>query len=243
MELLPGERLDELQRNGYRIIQRPDQFCFGVDAVLLTSFAVVKPGEDVLDLGTGTGVIPILLKGKTKGRRFVGLEIQADSADMARRSAYGNGLEDVVDIRRGDIKGASALFGNATFDVVTVNPPYMNDKHGLVNPEEPKAIARHEVACTLEDVAREASKVLKQKGRFYMVYRPRRMVEMVLALSQHRLEPKRMRFVHPYADKEPHLVLVEAVKGGRPHMRVEKPLILHCGQGGYTDEVKEWYGF
>ena len=156
IELKEGERLDELQRNGYRIIQDPGRFCFGMDAVLLSGFARVKEGERVLDLGTGTGIIPILLRGKTKGRDFTGLEIQKESADMARRSVELNDLADSISIVEGDIKEAASLFGAASFDVVTCNPPYMTDLHGLQNPELPKAIARHELLCSFEDVAREA---------------------------------------------------------------------------------------
>ena len=156
-----GERLDDLQLSGYEIIQDPKRFCFGVDAVLLTDFVKVKQGERVLDLGTGTGVIPILLEAKTKGTHFTGLEIQEESADMAARSVACNGLQQKIDTVNGDIKEASGIFGAASFDVVTTNPPYMTDTHGLKNPDMPKAIARHEVLCTLDDVVREGAKVLK----------------------------------------------------------------------------------
>ena len=173
MELiLEGERLDDLERKGYKIIQNPKKFCFGMDAVLLTGFSKVKEGERCLDLGTGTGIIPILLEARTQGEHFTGLEIQEESADMAARSVQYNHLEEKVDIVVGDIKEASQIFGAASFDVVTSNPPYMNDLHGLKNPELPKAIARHEVLCTLEDVVREAARLLKPGGRFYMVHRP-----------------------------------------------------------------------
>lgn len=181
--LLEGERLDDLERNGYKIIQNPKKFCFGMDAVLLTGFAKVKEGEKCLDLGTGTGIIPILLEAKTKGAHFTGLEIQEESADMAVRSVQYNHLEEKVDIVTGDIKEASQIFGAASFDVVTSNPPYMNDLHGLKNPELPKAIARHEVLCTLEDVVREAARLLKPGGRFYMVHRPFRLAEIIRAMS------------------------------------------------------------
>ena len=152
--LKEGERLDELHRNGYKIIQDKNRFCFGMDAVLLSGFAQVKQGENVLDLGTGTGIIPILLEAKTGGRHFTGLEIQPDSADMARRSVAYNHLEEKIDIVTGDIKDASSIFGASSFDVITTNPPYMIGEHGLKNPDEAKAIARHEVLCTLEDVVR-----------------------------------------------------------------------------------------
>ena len=198
IELKDEERLDDLQRNGYQIIQKKDGFCFGMDAVLLSGFAAVKPGEKAIDLGTGTGIIPILLEAKYEGEHYTGLEIQDEVAEMAARSVALNHLEEKVSIVKGDIKEASRLFGAASFDVVTSNPPYMNDAHGLKNPDLPKAIARHEVLCTLDDVAREAAKLLRPGGRFYMVHRPHRLIEIITAVTKYKLEPKRMKMVHPF---------------------------------------------
>ena len=243
IELKEGERLDDLQRNGFQIIQNPSKFCFGMDAVLLSGFAKVKEGERALDLGTGTGIIPILLRGKTKGRDFTGLEIQEESADMARRSVALNDLTDSVSIVSGDIKEAASLFGAASFDVVTCNPPYMTDRHGLQNPDLPKAIARHEILCSFEDVAREAAKVLRPGGRFYLVHRPFRLAEIIMTLGRYRLEPKRMRLVYPYVDRDPNMVLLEASRGGRSGMTVEKPLIVYKEPGVYMDEIYEIYGY
>ncbi len=240
--LLPGERVDDLQRKGYKIIQNEEKFCFGMDAVLLSSFTMVKPGEKVLDLGTGTGIIPILLEAKTEGEHFTGLEIQAESADMARRSVEMNGLSGKIDIVEGDIKEASKIFGKNTMNVVTVNPPYMNDLHGIKNPELPKAIARHEVLCTLEDVVREGAAVLKQNGRMYMVHRPHRLVEIITMMVKYKLEPKRMRLVHPYKDKEANMVLIEALKGGKSMIKVEEPLIVYKDVNVYTEELLKLYG-
>lgn len=237
------ERIDDLQRNGYRIIQKKKGFCFGMDAVLLSGFAQVKEGEVAVDLGTGTGIIPILLEAKTKGKHFTGLEIQEEVAEMAGRSVRLNQLENRVDIVRGDIKEASRLFGKASFDVVTSNPPYMNDNHGLKNPELPKAIARHEVFCTLDDVCREASLLLKSGGRFYMVHRPHRLAEITTALKTYKLEPKRMKLVHPFVDKEANMVLIEAVRGGRSMMKVEAPIIVYKEPGVYTQEIYDVYGY
>lgn len=237
------ERIDDLQRNGYRIIQKKRGFCFGMDAVLLSGFAQVKEGEVAVDLGTGTGIIPILLEAKTKGKHFTGLEIQEEVAEMAGRSVRLNQLENRVDIVRGDIKEASRLFGKASFDVVTSNPPYMNDNHGLKNPELPKAIARHEVFCTLDDVCREASLLLKSGGRFYMVHRPHRLAEIITALKTYKLEPKRMKLVHPFVDKEANMVLIEAVRGGRSMMKVEAPIIVYREPGVYTREIYDVYGY
>lgn len=243
IELREGERLDELHRNGYRIIQNPRKFCFGMDAVLLSGFARVKLGERALDLGTGTGIIPILLRGKTEGRDFTGLEIQEESADMARRSVAYNHLEESVSIVTGDIKEAAALFGAASFDVVTCNPPYMTENHGLVNPEQPKAVARHEILCTLEDVVRQTAKVLRPGGRFYLVHRPFRLAEILTLLVSCKLEPKRMCLVYPFVDKEPNMVLIEALSGGKSRITVEKPLIVYKEQGVYTDEIYDIYGY
>lgn len=235
------ERLDDLQ-NGYFIIQNPENFCYGVDAVLLSGFARVKPGERVLDLGTGTGIIPILLKAKTPGEHFTGLEIQEESAEMARRSVAYNHLEDAVTIQTGDIREAAAIFGRASFSVVTCNPPYMTGSHGLVNPHLPKAIARHEVLCTLEDVIAQASRVLEPRGRFYMVHRPFRLAEIMGTMMKYKLEPKRMRLVYPYVDKEPNMVLIEGLLGGNPRITVEKPLIVYERPGVYTEEIRRIYG-
>lgn len=243
IELKENERLDDLQRNGFQIIQKTDGFCFGMDAVLLSGFASVRKGEKALDLGTGTGIIPILLKAKTEGEHFSALEIQEEMADMARRSVAANHLEKDIIVVTGDIKEASRIFGAASFDVVTSNPPYMNDAHGLKNPDLPKAIARHEVLCTLDDVTREAAKVLKPGGRFYMVHRPHRLVEIITALTKYRLEPKRMKMVHPYVDREANMVLIEAVRGGRSMIKVEAPVIVYKEPGVYTDEIYDIYGY
>lgn len=240
--LREGERLDDLQVKGYEIIQNPGKFCFGMDAVLLANFARVKQGESVLDLGTGTGIIPILLTAKTEGRQFVGLEIQEESADMARRSVEHNQLTDKVKIVTGDIKEAAEIFGPVSFDVITTNPPYMIGQHGIANPSDAKAIARHEVLCTLDDILRESVKILKPGGKFYMVHRPFRLAEILSKMVSMGLEPKRMRMVHPYIDKEPNMVLIEGVRGGNSRITVERPLIVYKEQGVYTDELLGEYG-
>lgn len=237
------ERIDDLQRNGYKIIQDPCRFCFGMDAVLLSGFARADKGDQVLDLGTGTGIIPILMEAKTEASHLIGLEIQEESADMARRSVALNGLEKKIDIVTGDIRQADKLFGKSTMDVVTSNPPYMIGQHGLKNPDSEKAIARHEVLCTLEDVVRAAASLLKPGGNFFMVHRPFRLTEIMTCLSKYKLEPKRMRLVYPFVDKEPNMVLIEANRGGRSRLTVEKPLIVYKEQGVYTDEIYEVYGY
>lgn len=240
--ICPGERLDDLQTGGYYLIQDPGRFCFGIDAVLLSSFAKVKKGERALDLGAGNGIIPILLEAKNEGVFYGGLEIQEESADLARRSVLYNGLEEKIQIKTGDIKEAAAIYGAASFEVITVNPPYMIGDHGVKNVNEAKYIARHEVFCTLEDILRQSRKLLKEKGRFYMVHRPFRLPEILKTMCDCGIEPKRMRLVHPYVDKEPNMVLVEGMKNGRPRMQVEPPLIVYEKDGSYTEEVLRMYG-
>lgn len=237
------ERLDELHRNGYYIIQDPGRFCFGMDAVLLSGFVRVKPGEKALDLGTGTGIIPILLEAKTKGEHFTGLEIQPESADMAARSVAYNHLEEKVDIVTGDIKGASQIFGASSFDVVTTNPPYMIGQHGLVNEGDAKAIARHEILCDLDDILRESARILPPGGRFYMVHRPFRLAEIFSKMVAYRIEPKRMQMVYPFVDKEPNMVLIEGLRDGKSRLTVEKPLIVFEKPGVYTKDITEIYGY
>ena len=238
-----NERIDDLQRNGYRIIQDPDRFCFGMDAVLLSGFASAKKGDKVLDMGTGTGIIPILMEAKTEAEHLTGLEIQPESADMALRSVKLNGLEDKISIVTGDIKEAKNLFPKASFQVITSNPPYMIGQHGLVNPHSEKAIARHEVLCTLEDVIENAAALLVPGGHFYMVHRPFRLAEIMTTLVKYRLEPKRMQLVYPYIDKEPNMVLIEAARGGKSRLQVEKPLIVYENPGVYTSEIYDVYGY
>ncbi len=243
VDLKENERIDDLQRNGYKIIQNEKKFCFGMDAVLLSGFAAVKQGERVLDIGTGTGIIPILLEAKTEGEHFTGLEIQEESADMASRSVEINGLGDKIDIICDDINNAKDLFDAASFDVITTNPPYMIGKHGLTGDNREKAIARHEIYCTLEDIVREGSRLLKNKGRLYMVHRPFRMVEIFNTLTKYHLEPKRLKLVYPFVDKEPNMVLIEAFKGGNSRLTVEKPLIVYKEPGVYMDEIYDIYGY
>lgn len=241
--LKDNERIDDLERNGYKIIQRSDGFCFGMDAVLLSGFVQVKPGEKVLDLGTGTGIIPILLEAKTKGAYFAGLEIQEEIADMARRSVCLNHLEKKIHIITGDIKQAEKWFSKSSFDVVTSNPPYIRGEHGLKNPGEIKAISRHELLCTLEDVIREAGNLVKPGGRVYLVYRPHRLIELISVLTRFNLEPKRIKFVHPFADREANMVLLEAVRGGGASLKVESPVIVFKEPGVYSEEIRSVYGY
>ena len=241
VEIKDYERVDDLHRNGYRLIQDPKRFCFGVDAVLLSGFAAAKKGDKVLDLGTGTGIIPILMSAKTQAAHFSALEIQPESAEMARRSVMLNDLQDKIDIVEGDIKKAAEIFKPSYFDVITTNPPYMNFEGGLKNSFDPKTIARHEVLCSLDDIALAAQKLLKFGGHFYMVHRPHRLTDIMCTLRSHKIEPKKIRFVQPYANREPNMVLIEGVRSGKPMVKVMPTLVIYKDDGTYTDEIIDIY--
>ena len=239
--LREGERIEDLHRSGYQLIQDPEEFCFGVDAVLLASFAEAKKGDTVLDLCTGTGVVPILMEARTPAEKLFGVEIQPEAAERAARSVGLNGLEEKIRIIEGDIRKLDEFFLPSSFDVITANPPYMNSGGGIENSNKPKAIARHEILCTLEDVIFAADRFLKTGGKFYMIHRPFRLGDIMALLRKYRLEPKRIRFVHPYVDKKPTMVLVEAVRRGNPMVDVMPPLIIYNKDGSYTDEVFRIY--
>ena len=222
----PHERVDDLQCGGYHIIQNPSQFCFGIDAVCLSHFTMIKKGETVLDLGTGTGIIPILLCAKTEASHITGLEIQPQSVDMAKRSVLMNHLSHRIRIDCGDIKKGADIYPPNHFDVVTVNPPYMNQGGGVPNEASAKAIARHEIACTLADVIALSARLLKTGGRLYMVHRPHRLVDVLCTLRRARMEPKTIQFVQDKPELEPSLVLIEAVDHGKPMVKVLPTKIL-----------------
>ncbi len=241
--LLEGERYDDLERNGLRLIQHPEVFCFGMDAVLLSHFAEVHTGERAVDLGCGNGIIPILLSAITNGDHFTGIEIQERLSDMALRSVRANGLTERVSIVNADLKDAADHFGAASFDVVTSNPPYMIGGHGLTGTNSAKMIARHEIMCDLNDIITTTAKLLKPKGRCYYVHRPFRLVELLSGMHTAGIEPKRLRLVYPFVDKEPNMVLIEGIRGGKARLTVEKPLIVYEKPGEYTAEILELYGF
>ncbi len=240
-KLLKNERIDDLYRNGYKIIQSSDTFSFGIDAVLLSGFAKVKKGERVLDMCTGTGVIPILLEAKTKGQHFDAIEIQECSADMARRSVALNGLENKITIIQGDIRLCDTYFEQGSFNVVTCNPPYTPAGTGYVNDMGPVAIARHEIMCNIEDVFSAANKMLKYGGRFYMVHRFERLCDIFCKGRKYILEPKFIRFVQTGQTKPPSLVLIEFIKGGGPGLKTGLPLVVYNSDGSYSDEVNDIY--
>ncbi len=237
-----GERVDELYRCGYRIIQDPAKFCFGMDAVLLAAFARACPGEAVMDLGTGTGVIPTLMAGRYPGAHYTGLELNRDMAEMAGRSVRLNGLSDTVEIVEGDIRCVRGLFARGSFQAVTANPPYMKQGCALTNPDSARQMARHESCCTLRDCVEAAAYLLPHHGRFYLVHRPGRLPEIFEELRRVRLEPKRMRLVHAFAGSEPQEVLIEASLGGGEGLRVLPPLFEYEAPGVYSAELIELYG-
>lgn len=239
--LLENERIDELHRNGYKIIQNSNGFCFGIDAVLLSSFAKVKKGEIALDLCTGTGIIPLLLEAKTNGKHFSAIEIQEQSADMAKRSVKLNNLEKKIDIVTGDIKECTKYFKASTFNVITCNPPYMTNNAGYLNDSSPKALARHEILCNIDDVFSTANKMLKYGGRMYTVHRSERLADIFNSSRNHHIEPKVMQLIEPYFGKPPELVLLEFSKGGKAGLKVLPTLIIYKEDGKYTDEVYNIY--
>ena len=251
-----GEQIDEFKRIGLKVIQDKTRFCFGIDAVLLADFAKVRRGETVFDLGTGTGIIPLLLAKTTAGAHFTALELQAESAEMARRSVALNNLADRIDVVTGDIKNIRSLFAPQSCNVITVNPPYMpvqrahaensnpqdvSAPQNLPLPNDAKAIARHELFCTAEDVIAAAAWLLKPQGRLFMIHRPQRLAELCALLAKHKLEAKTLRMVQPAANAAPTMILLEARRNARPDLSVQAPLIVYKSKGEYSDEVNAIY--
>ncbi|HZW49735.1 MAG TPA: tRNA1(Val) (adenine(37)-N6)-methyltransferase [Bacillota bacterium] len=239
--LLAGERLDQLSRTELSIIQHPGRFCFGMDAVLLSSLASLKAGESVCDFGTGTGVIPLLLSSRFSDLQITGLEIQSSMADMANRSVLLNNLQDHITILQGDFRAAATLAGKRKFDLVISNPPYKALKDGLINPSSAQAIARHELFGDLDDLLQSAAAVLKPLGRFALVYRPQRLVALLSGMAAVGIEPKRLRLIQSKIDRKPNLVFVEGVLGGKPELIVEPSLVIYGEDGAYTKELLERY--
>lgn len=239
--LQEGERLDDLQVGGLRIIQNPSWFCFGIDAVLLSHFSYIRDKDSVVEFGTGTGVISLLIAGKTKVKSIKAFEIQENVAEMAKRSVALNALEDRIEVIQDDLKNVSHYLKKSSVDVVVCNPPYMSP-HGLKNSQNEKAISRHEIHCTIEDVIVSARNVLKVGGALYLVHRPQRLVDIVWALRMNDLEPKEIRMVQPKAHQKPNIMLIKAVRGAKSELKFLDPLIVYEENGDYTAEIYEIYG-
>ncbi len=241
MEIFEDERLDDLQYKGLKIIQKTKGFCFGIDAVLLSHFANVKNDDVVLDLGTGTGIIPILIAGHTNARKIIGIEIQTQIANMAKRSVNMNGLNDKIEIVNDDLKNIDSYMKHNSFDVVTTNPPYIKFNGGLINETDMKSISRHEIKCSIEDVVKVSSKLLKHNGQFCMVNRPDRLVDIITFMRKYKIEPKNIRFVYPNKNKISNLVLIKGVKGAKAQLKVDKPLYVYDQNGNFTQEIDYIY--
>lgn len=239
MQIKEDERLDDLQINGLRLIQKTTGFKFGIDAVLLSDFAKHQKASRALDLCTGTGIIPLLLSAKTTIAQLYGIEIQEDIADMAQRSVQYNHLSERIHITRGDLRANT--YPKKSFDMVTCNPPYMKHGSALPNRTDTKLIARHEICCTLDDVIHTAASLLRPGGHFFMVHRPSRLVDIFCTMRLYRLEPKRIRFIHPQAEKAANLVLIEGLEGGGTELKLMPPLSVFHADGTYTEEINRIY--
>ena len=242
MELKQDERIDDLEFNGLKIIQNKNGFCFGIDSVLLSDFAKdIRNNSKVLDLGTGTGILGILLCAKTNLDKIYGIEIQKEVSEMAKRSIILNNLENKFKIINDNIKNLPNYFNECSFDAIVSNPPYNKDKSGLQNESETKLISRHEISASLEDFIQISSKLLKNNGSLYMVHRPERLSDLFYLLRKYHLEPKRLRMVQSYNDSNPKLVLVKATKNAKSFLNIDKPLIIYNHDGTYTDEIFKIY--
>ena len=236
------EGVDDLQLNGLKLIQKQQGFRFGVDAVLLSHFANIKSRHRVIDLCTGTGIVPFLAYGKYEPKEVVGLEIQEDMVEMANRSSILNDTTDVVKFVQGDLKDKALVDSLGKFDVLTVNPPYKLNNAGIVNPNDKLAIARHEVMCTLEDVIIAARRLLKDNGRMFIVHRPERLADIFVLMRKHKIEPKRVRMVQPNTKKAPNIVLVEGQRDGGAFLKWEETLYVYDDNGNYSEEIDRIYG-
>lgn len=235
------ESIDTLLTNGFKIVQDKEKFCYGIDAILLANFVAAAKYETAFDLGTGNGIIPILLAATKKAGCITGIEIQRESAELAKKSVNINGQENQITIINGDIKNIEALAKKASIDCVTSNPPYIAAGSGRQNPANAKNIARHEILCTLDDVIKAAAYLLKQNRDFFMIHKPSRTTEIFERLAHYKLTAKRLQFVHPFVDQPPTMVLVQAQKNARPLLTVEKPLIVYSSKGVYTNDIKAIY--
>ena len=242
MEIKKDERIDDLGIKNLKIIQNKKWFCFGIDIVLLANFAKnIKKDSYVLDLGTGSGIMSTLLCGKTELKKVVGVEIQKDVCDMAKRSIELNKINEKFEIICDSILNLNKYFEKQTFDVVITNPPYKKKNTGIINPDEPKMIARHEITANLEDFIRVAKDMLKDKGEFYMVHRPERLVDIFELMRKYKIEPKEIRFIFSKKNEEPKMVMIKGVKNAKPFLKIHPNLYIYEEDGKYTEEIKNIY--
>ena len=242
MELKENERIDDLEYKGLKIIQNKNGFCFGMDSVLLSDFAKeIKDNSNVLDLGTGTGILPILLCGKTNLKKIYGIEIQEEVANMAKRSSVLNGLENRFEVINCSILDIEKYLKRESFDAIVTNPPYKKQETGKVSKQDIKKISKHEITANLEDFISSSKNMLKDKGSLFMVHRPERLAEIMYLLKKYNLEPKALRLVQPSIEKNPNLVLIKAVKNAKPFLKIEKTLIVYDQNGNYTSETLKIY--
>ena len=243
MELKQDERIDDLEFNGLKIIQNKNGFCFGIDSVLLSDFAKnMRKNSKVIDLGTGTGIINILLSGKTTAKELVGVEVQEEVADMAKRSVKLNGVEGKIEILNKNILDLKNIYNKGYFDVVVTNPPYKKINTGLINEENKKMISRHEITANLRDFIHISSYLLKDHGEFFMVHRPERLVDILWTMREEKIEPKKIKFVYPNENKKTNLFLIKGVKNGNSFLEFEDNLYVYNQNGNYTDEILKIYG-
>ena len=242
VKLNEDERIDDLQLKGLKIIQNPKWFCFGIDSVLLSDFVNnIKNNSFVLDLGTGTGILPILLCGKTNLKRVIGIEIQEDVAEIAKRNIELNNLKDRFNVINDNINNIDKYFGKNEFDVIITNPPYKKNNDGVKNENKQKLISRHEILATLEDFIKVASYCLKDRGSFYMVHKVERLVDIICHMRKYKIEPKRLRFVFTNEKSKPTLVLIEGVKNAKPFLKIDSNIYIYNEDGEYTTQIKEIY--
>lgn len=242
IELLSDEAIDDLQLDNLYLIQKKQGFRFGIDAVLLSNFANVKNKHRVVDLCTGTGIVPFLIYGKYKPKEVIGIEIQEDMVEMAIRSSQYNEVENIVSFKNADLKDLKYLSSLGTFDVLTVNPPYKLNNSGIVNLYDKLAIARHEIMCSLEDVIVASRKLLKDNGRMFIVHRPERLIDIFELMRKYKIEPKRVQMVQPNINKAPNIVLVEGQRDGGAYLKWEKPIYVYNEDGTYSEEINKIYG-
>ena len=242
VSLKENERIDDLELQGLKIIQNKEGFCFGMDSVLLSDFAKeIKPKTKIIDLGTGTGILGILLSAKTQDTKIVGIEIQKEVAQMAQRSIELNDLQEKFSVICENIKNLKEQYEKGSFDAVVTNPPYKKQGTGAINEKDAKLISRHEITANLEDFISMSSYLLKDQGSIYMVHRPERLADILVMLRKYKLEPKVLKLVYPNLVKEPNLILIKATKNAKEFLRVEKPLYVYNLDGSYTEEILKIY--